>query len=93
MKLTSFDAARMGEAERGIRVCRLCFKCKGYAYLASLPLLIKRNLASAYIVHSAHQPNLSFFDNFAQYDAPIAKLLHGEFDIHFRDRLNEICVS
>ena len=39
------------------------------------------NLATAHIVHGAYQPDLALVDHLAQYNAPVAKRLHGEQDI------------
>jgi len=54
--------------------------------------LVECNLAAAHIVHGAHQPDLTLVDHIPQHNAPVAKLLHGELDIHFRHGLDESCV-
>lgn len=60
--------------------------------LADRWLLLKCDFAGAYIVHGAHHPDLTFVEHLTQHNAPVAKLLHGQLDIHFRNRLDELRV-
>ena len=64
-----------------------------FPYLTDQLSLVEYYLATAHIVHGAHQPNLTVVDQLAQHHASVAKRLQGELHIHFRDGLDEFCIA